>query len=251
MKLSKIIQNMKCKEIINFKDLNIECLAHNSMDVIENSIFFCITGGVKNGEDYAEDAINRGAKVIVAQRRLDVDCVVIVVNDVRIAMSIMAKNFYNKSDEKLTKVALIGTNGKTTTSFIIENILRTGKKKVGVIGTKGIYINGEYLPSNLTTPDPIELHYIFSQMLAFGVEVCIMEVSAHAIFYNKVYGIKFDIGVFTNITQEHLDFFHTMEEYSQVKMSMFDKRYMNECVVNIDNEYGVKIAKTFAGLYIP
>ncbi|MBQ3047433.1 MAG: UDP-N-acetylmuramoyl-L-alanyl-D-glutamate--2,6-diaminopimelate ligase, partial [Clostridia bacterium] len=188
-------------------------------------------------------AIEKGAVVVVSSKKLDVDVCQIIVDDVRIAMSIMAKNFYYKSDEKLKKVAIVGTNGKTTSSFILQNILSLAGYNVGVIGTNGVYINGEFLPSNLTTPDPIELHYIFSQMVAFNVDICVMEVSAHAIFYNKVYGLKFDCALFTNITEEHLDFFGTMEDYVATKTSFFVKENVRECVCNIDDKYGVLIAK--------
>ena len=243
MKLSKIISNVTSKQILNYEDCEIECITQNSKDVLPNSIFFCLKGNNFNGNDYALDAVNNGAKVIVAEDFLPVEATIILVKDVRVAMAQMAKNFYDKSDEKLKKVAVVGTNGKTSTCFIMESILREAGFKVGVIGTNGIYINGQFLPNNLTTPDPIELHYIFNQMLMFDVEIVVMEVSAHAIYYNKIYGIKFDLGIFTNITNEHLDFFNDMENYAKVKMSIFNKKYMNECLVNVDDDYGKIIAK--------
>ncbi|MBE5734890.1 MAG: UDP-N-acetylmuramoyl-L-alanyl-D-glutamate--2,6-diaminopimelate ligase [Clostridiales bacterium] len=245
MKLSKIIQGLKCKSIQNFQDYNIECLSHYSKDVVAGSVFFCINGGNENGAKYIEEAIKNGAVVLVVEDNVSIENIcVICVDNVRVAMSIIAKNFYGKCDEKLQKIAVVGTNGKTTTSHIIASILKENDKKVGVIGTNGIYIGNERLPSSFTTPDPIELHYTFSQMVSFGVEIVVMEVSAHAIYYDKIYGIFFDVGVFTNISNEHLDFFHDMDNYSRVKMSIFNKKYMKEFVVNTDDEYGIKLAKS-------
>ncbi len=244
MKLSKIINGMKINSINNYVDYEINCLSHNSKDIIANSIFFCLKGENTNGEKYINEAISKGAKVIVSSSVIaGLNVCNIVVDNVRRVMSIMAKNYYQRSDEMLQKIAIVGTNGKTTTSHIIANILSVCDKKVGIIGTNGIYIGSDRLPTNFTTPDPIELHYIFSQMVSFGVEIVVMEVSAHAIFYEKIYGLKFDLGVFTNITNEHLDFFGDMDNYARVKMSFFNNKYMKEAVINTDDDYGVLLAK--------
>ncbi len=245
MKLSKIMCGMKDLRVENFEDYNIDCLSHNSKEIIPNAIFFCLNGGTYNGADYVDEAIKNGAKVVVSETAInDLKVCNIVVSNVRRAMSIMAKNFYGKSDEKLQKIAIVGTNGKTTTTYILANILRHYDKKVGVIGTNGVDINGDRLPLSFTTPDPIELHYIFSQMVAFGVEIVVMEVSAHAIYYDKIWGVKFDLGIFTNISNEHLDFFGDMDNYANVKMSIFNKKYMKEAAINIDDDYGVAMAKS-------
>ena len=235
---------MKINNINNYMDYEIDCLSHNSKEIFSNAVFFCIEGNNTNGYKYISEAIKNGAKVIVSSCSVECGRVCnIVVDNVRRSMSVMAKQFYHKSDEKLQKIAIVGTNGKTTTSHIIANILYNSGKKVGVIGTNGVYIMGERLPSSMTTPDPIELHYIFLQMVSFGVEIVVMEVSAHAIYYDKIYGINFDIGVFTNITNEHLDFFCDMDNYFKVKKSIFNKKYMKEVSINIDDEYGVNIIK--------
>jgi len=244
MKLSKIIKGLACVEIVNFVDIDVECLTHYSKDCINNSLFFCIEGASSSGNDFVEEAVSLGARAIVSNKRFDCDNIVqIIVKDVRVSMSIMAGNFYGNSHKRLEKIAIIGTNGKTTTATVIANILSISDKKVGIIGTNGVYINGERLPNNFTTPDPIELHYIFDQMLSFGIEVVVMEVSAHAIYYNKLYGVKFDYAVFTNVSNEHLDFFKTMENYINIKKSFFNKKNVKEAVVNIDDKVGVEIAK--------
>ena len=144
MRLSKIIEGLKCVEISNYIDHNIECLSFQSNECIENTIFFAIEGGKFDGKDYVMDAIKYGAKVIVSSVKIDTKMTNIVVDNVRQSMSIMAKNFYNKSDEKLQKIAIVGTNGKTTSSFVLGNILKHYGKKVGIIGTNGVYIDNEY-----------------------------------------------------------------------------------------------------------
>lgn len=242
MKLSKLIKNLKYIEVIDFVDCNIFNLSLSSKSVDKNGLFFAIKGETLNGEDFIYDAIENGCVAVVTQTPLNVNIPQIVVEDVRIALAVICKNFYNKCDEKLKIISVVGTNGKTTTSTIIYNILKDSGKSVGLIGTNGIFINNLYLPNNMTTPDTIDLFYNLNQMVLFGVKYVVIEVSAHAIHYNKLYGIKSEIGVFTNISDEHLDFFGTMENYARVKVNYFNKINMKECVVNVDDEYGKQIA---------
>lgn len=242
MKLSKLLKNL-LYDSVNFNDIDIKGVVHSSKNVEKDYLFFALSGDKFDGIDYIDEVLERGGKVVVTEKDIvRNDLIVVKVADVRYAMSIIAKNFYRHVDEKLKIVGVVGTNGKTTTSTIIYEILRKSGKKVGLIGTNGVLIGDIVLPTNMTTPDPIELHYIFSQMYAFGVEYVVMEVSAHAIYYQKIAGINFDIGVFTNVSPEHLDFFRDMENYSQIKESFFSSQYVKECVVNIDDERGRKLA---------
>ena len=242
MKLSKLLKNLQY-ESKNFVDVDIVGIVHSSCTVEKNFLFFALKGETHNGRDFIDDVVSRGGKVVVCEDDLDRDDLVIIkVADVRFAMSIIAKNFYRRVVEKLKLISVVGTNGKTTTSSIIYEVLKRSGRKVGLIGTNGVFMGDINLPTNMTTPDPIELHYIFSQMYAFGIEYVVMEVSAHAIYYQKVAGITFDVGVFTNLSSEHLDFFHDMESYAQVKESFFSSNYIKECVVNIDDERGKKLA---------
>lgn len=243
MRLKKILKNVDIIEKINFKDYNIATITHNSKEVEKNSIFVCIDGGNYNGNDYALEAVRRGAKCLITEEDLKIDNVTIIkVENVRIAMSAIAKNFYNNCAEKLKLIAVIGTCGKTTTSMIIGNLLSNNVNNVGIIGTNGIFVGDIQISNKFTTPDPIELHYIFYQMKMLGIKTVIMEVSAQAIYLHKLYGIKFDIGVFTNISPEHLDFFGNMENYAKTKMNFFCSKHMKECVVNVDDFYGMEIA---------
>ena len=244
MRLKKIIENLNIKKMYNFKNFNIKSITHVSNDVIVDSMFLCIKGNNFDGNSFIDEAIKNGAKCIVT------DCgtlshnnvCIIVVDDVRKAMSIIAKNFYNRCIDSMRVVGVVGTSGKTTTTLMIAQLLINNGKKIGVIGTNGIYIDNIRQENLFTTPDPLELHYIFYQMKMLGVDIVVMEVSAQAIFYNKVYGVYFDVCVFTNISEEHLDFFGSFENYAKVKMDFFNKKNMKECVVNIDDFYGRELA---------
>lgn len=243
MRLKKIIKNLEICDIKNYKNYNIKTITHISNDVEKDSIFICIKGNNFDGNDYVLDAKNRGAKCIITESDLDVSNVCVIrVNNVRIAMSIIAKNFYNNYCDKFKLIGVIGTSGKTTTSLIIGKLLQDGDNSIGIIGTNGIFIGNIRMDNNFTTPDPLELHYVFYQMSLLGVKTVVMEVSAQAIYLHKLHGIKFDICVFTNITEEHIDFFGSMENYAKTKMDFFDPKNMKECVVNVDDFYGMEIA---------
>lgn len=245
MKLSTLLNDIQYVSN-NFVDVEIFDLTHNSKSVKTGSLFFALCDGNLDGKEYVLEAINCGAVAVVYSGKLEFDCpqnvVLLNVADVRFAMSIMARNFYSRADEKLKLIGVVGSNGKTTTSTIIYDVLRFAGKSVGLIGTNGVQFCNHVFDLGMTTPDPIELHSYLSKMLASGVEYVIMEVSAHAIYYQKIAGMKFDIGIFTNISNEHLDFFGDMENYAHVKKSFFSVDYVKECVVNIDDDLGMKIA---------
>lgn len=243
MRLKQILSGIRINKIHNFKNFNIKSVTHISKDVVPNSLFICISGNNFDGNDFIDDVVGSGAKCIVTERDVSIPNVTtIVVKDCRIAMSIIAKNFYNKCCDDLKIIGIIGTCGKTTTSLILSQMLMKNDKKVGVIGTNGIFINGIRMENNFTTPDPLELHYVFYQMKMLGVEIVVMEVSAQAIYLNKLEGVKLKIGIFTNISKEHLDFFGSMENYVKCKMKYFCKNNMDECVVNVDDFYGRELA---------
>lgn len=244
MKLKNILANVDIIRIHNYKNYNIKSITHSSEDVESGCVFIALKGNKHNGNNYINLAIQKGAKCIISddEKVIVEDACLVVVKDARIAMSLVAKNFYNRCVDNLKVIGIVGTSGKTTTSFIISQLLGVNGKKIGVIGTNGIYIDNIRQETAFTTPDPIELHYIFYQMKCLGVEVVIMEVSAQAIYYKKLCGILFDICVFTNISREHLDFFRSMENYARCKMDFFTKNNMKECVVNVDDFYGRELA---------
>ncbi len=242
MKLCRLIEDIpSIKENYN-KNLIIKSLSHNSKQCEKGGLFFCLTGGSFDGHDYVLEAEHNGAVAIVCERKTDSNLPQIIVKDSRIAMAEIAKRFNNNIVDKLKIISLVGTNGKTTICALLSHILRACGKKVGVIGTNGVYFDNELkIPCALTTPDPIELHYIFNQLYMFGIEYVVIEASAHAIELKKLHGIKSELGIFTNITNEHLDYFKTMEHYASVKINYFTADNMKTRVVNIDDEYGKKI----------
>lgn len=243
LRLKKILKNVEILSEKNFKNYNIKTITHISNDVEKDSIFICIKGNNFDGNNYIDEAISKGAKCIITEEDILRDDVCIIrVKNIRIAMSVVAKNFYNNACDDLKLIGVVGTSGKTTTSIVIANLLHDNDNMIGIIGTNGIYIGDVKLENKFTTPDPLELHYIFYQMKLLGIKTCIMEVSAQAIYLYKLYGIKFDICVFTNITPEHLDFFGSMENYARTKMNFFSSKNMKECVVNVDDFYGMEIA---------
>lgn len=244
MRLKKIIENLDIKKIINFKNYNITSITHISEDACRGGLFFSIKGGTFDGNEFVNYVISKGVKCIITEEEKECwkGATIIVVDDVRKAMSVVGYNYYNRCVDDLKIIGIVGTSGKTSTSIIISQLLSNTDNKIGVIGTNGIFIGNIRQDNKFTTPDPLELHYIFYQMKMLGVKTVVMEVSAQAIYYKKVYGVHFDICVFTNISKEHLDFFGSMEKYAKVKMDFFNKKYVKECVVNIDDFYGRELA---------
>lgn len=249
MRLKSIINGVGVKKIINRKNIAIKTITHISKDVEDDSMFICLKGDNFDGNDYIDEAILNGATCIVSDdvrivkvAHESIGVVFILVDDVRSAMSLVAKNYYNRCVDDLEVIGIVGTSGKTTTSMMIAQLMSINDKNIGVIGTNGIFIGNTRLENNFTTPDPLELHYIFYQMKMLGVNKVVMEVSAQAIYHKKLDGIKFKYCVFTNISPEHLDFFGSLENYAKCKMNFFNKKNMNECVVNIDDFYGMELA---------
>lgn len=179
-----------------------------------------------------------GAAAAVTERELELKIPQIVVPDSRSAMSLMAAAFYGHAADKLKIIGITGTNGKTTTSYMLASVLRRAGKAVAVVGTLGIYYGKKQIAPELTTPDPIFLHKMFADMLKSGVEYVVAEVSAHALFYRKEEGISFAACIFTNFTQDHLDFFKTMENYKQAKKLLFTPERCPIAVLNGDDQTG-------------
>ena len=247
MFIKDLITGLKC-QLLNDKDgIIIENLSIDSRKCTKGSLFCCIEGAKVDAHNFAKDAIKQGAVALVVSKKLDLDIVQILVDDVRKALAIICSNFYDNVDKKMHFVGVTGTNGKTTTTHIIRHILEASGKSVGLIGTNGCIIGKELIKTNLTTPDTIDLFDILKRMHSKGVEYVVMEVSAHAIALDKIYGIRFDVGVFTNLTQDHLDFFGDMDTYWSVKKH-FISNYADKIVVNVDDLRGQEL-KDLANVY--
>lgn len=223
-------------------DRDILALSIDSRKKESGVLFICLEGGNIDSHTLVAEAEKSGAVAIVAQKKVDTRLPVLYVEDTRKALGCLASIFYGNPSRNLTIVGITGTNGKTTTSYMLASILKNAGKKVGVIGTLGVVYGNKKIPSPLTTPDAIELQAYLAEMLADGVEYVVMEVSAHALYYQKTEGIYFSACIFTNFSQDHLDFFKTMDGYKKAKLSLFSSKYCECAIVNGDDEVGREIA---------
>lgn len=240
MKLKKILKDLDINLSKDLKNINIYSIANSTKDIKENCLFICIKGQKVDGHCLKQQAKMKGAIVFLVEEIDEAfDGIQILVKSTRVALSIVARNFF-KPKSKVKVVGITGTNGKTTTTFMLAEIFKAAKINVGIIGTIGSYYNGKEIAGTLTTPDPIELFKMFKQMAEAGVKYVVMEVSAHAIFFNKVKGVDFCAKGITNLSEDHLDFFENMEEYFNVKLDFMKD---GNCVkaVNIDD---IKIRET-------
>lgn len=222
MNLSELLKEVEVKQIIGNTQLKITGIAYNSREVRPGNLFVCISGFQTDGHKYAPDAVESGAIAIIAERdmsELGVTCV--VVENSRVAHSLVSAAFYDHPDRKLCLIGITGTNGKTTTTYLVKSVLEAMGKKVGIIGTNQNMIGNEIIPSKHTTPDSLELMQLLSKMVEKGAEYAVMEVSSHSLYLDRVTACSFDVGAFTNITQDHLDFHKTMEEYLEAKGILF------------------------------
>lgn len=243
MKLYDIISNLKFIGIKNYQELQIESLTCNSKEKVEKGLYFAINGLNHNGHQFAMESVKNGAVCLVVEKYLPLDITQILVEDTRSAMAFISSVFFETYKSPMKIIGITGTNGKTTTTFIIRDILTKLGKKVGLIGTQGIFIGSLMLPPSLTTPDPIKLHETIREMQDNGCEYCVMEISAHAIALNKIDHIMYDAVGITNITKDHLDFFINMDNYVNCKASLFDNKHAKCGVVNTDAKYLKDIVK--------
>lgn len=202
---------------------------------------FIALDGREDGARYAAEAVSRGAVAVVSEKAL-LGLPNILVEDTRLEYARLSAAFYGNPSERLKMIAVVGTNGKTTTAVLIYRLLRSLGKRAAVIGTLGTEIDGVKYDTDLTTPDPDELHRVLKLALDAGVEYVIMEVSAHAIYYKKIFGIRFALAVFTNFSHDHLDFFGDMNTYREVKKSFFTDYEIDYVLTNNDDSLGREIA---------
>ena len=241
MKLFSLVKNFKCRI---FGNLNIEIsgLYHHDKEVRQGGLFFCIKGTEKNGELYVNSAIENGAVAVVTNHEINGICVPqIIVNDTRHAMSIIAANFYGNPAKSLNIVGVTGTNGKTSITYILKSMFDLLKIKSALIGTNGVLFEDKLIQTGMTTPDPIELHRLFSIFKQKGIKNVFMEVSAHALDLKKLDGIVFDAMIFTNLTEDHLDYFGDMQTYFKAKQKAFLPNQTRLSILNIDDPFGMSL----------
>ena len=206
-------------------------------------LYFCLHGGEKLLTDVAFARDGEAAAIVTEKAVKGVKIPQFVVPDVRRQFAESSAAFYGNPADGMTMIGVTGTNGKTTTTHIIKSILEADGHKTGLIGTNSVMIGDEKLPPTLTTPDPPELHRVLRMMADAGVDTVVMEVSAHALALKKTDGIVFSVSAFTNLTQDHLDFFGTMDEYKKAKLRLFTPEHTLTAVVNVDDGTGVEISR--------
>ena len=233
--------------IIGNPDEPISGIAYRSDAVHPGDAFCCIVGLKADGHSFAQDAIDRGARVLIVERKVYLadatDVTEVVVKDSRKAMARLASRFYGNPSEAFSLVGVTGTNGKTTTTFLVNHIAQVLGNKTGLIGTVGIEIDGEHRPSSHTTPESPDLQKIFAMMRDEGCGVVSMEVSSHALDLERTWATKFAVTTFTNLTQDHLDYHKTFEAYFAAKARLFSKDYPAKRVINIDSTWGKELLK--------
>ncbi len=242
MLLSQLLADVEIVDVQGNIDIKVSGVAFNSKEVKPGDVFVCIKGFKSDGHDYAVDALERGAVAIIAERPIEETAATcVVVKNTRYALSCVAAAMYDHPYRKFKLIGVTGTNGKTTTTYLVKAILENKGLVVGLIGTNQNMIGDTVIPSHHTTPDSLELMQLFDRMAKEKVDAVIMEVSSHSLALDRVASCEFDIGAFTNVTQDHLDFHQTMENYIDAKAMLFKK--CRAGLFNIDDEAFERISK--------
>ncbi len=248
MRLESIAQLVKPITVRGPLAVDIEGIAYDSRQVKKNYIFVALRGRNEDGAAYVEDAIRRGAAAIVSEEDMWPRRTVanIRVQNARRAMAEMSCAFYDHPSHKFKVVGVTGTNGKTTTSFLVRDLLEMEGMTPGLIGTVHYQIGSRFIPATRTTPESPDLQYLMDQMVRIGCRSAVMEVSSHALKQDRAWGTDFDVGVFTNLTRDHLDYHGTMEEYFAAKVELFRglgrSHKRATAVVNLDDPWGARLA---------
>ncbi|HEU0023480.1 MAG TPA: UDP-N-acetylmuramoyl-L-alanyl-D-glutamate--2,6-diaminopimelate ligase, partial [Thermoleophilaceae bacterium] len=226
-------------------EVTVSGLAYSSQSVTPGTLFFCVHGFRVDGHDFAPQAVERGAVALVCQRPLGLGVPELVVPDVRAAMGPAAARFHGDPTRQLDVVGITGTNGKTTTAFLVRHLLEASGRRTGLLGTVKRVVGGVEEDVERTTPEAIDLQATFRRMLDAGDGACVMEVSSHALELGRTAGIHFACRVFTNLTQDHLDFHESMDSYFAAKRRLFEGP--GPAVINVDDPWGRTLAAEVGG----
>jgi len=242
MKINELVKILP--EVISIDgplNMEINSVVDDSRQVKEGALFVAVTGDNFDGHDFIPEVIKRGAKAVIGEKPISLakDKTYIRVNDSRKALAISSAWFYGFPGDKLRLIGVTGTSGKTTTTYLIRAMLEEVGATSGVIGTIRNIIKDRELPTSFTTPGSLKLNELFSQMVEQNVEYVVMEVSSHSLKLHRVEGLTFEVGVFTNLTQDHLDFHKTLEDYFWSKQKLF--KQSKQAVINIDDKSGTRL----------
>ncbi len=249
MDLEALIRALAPSEVTGARPVAIGDLAYDTRNVSAGALFFCVPGERVDGHDLAWEAIERGAAALVVERVLDVDIPQLVVDDVRAAMAVAADVFFGEPTRELEIVGVTGTNGKTTTVFLLHSMLEAAGRRPGLVGTVSWIVGGEERTAPFTTPEAIELQRLFREMVESGDRSAAIEASSHGSTFRRLDRVRFDALVFTNLSQDHLDLHETMEGYFQAKRRLFTGPQPPPTAVNVGDEWGQRLAAELAALH--
>ncbi len=236
MKLKNIIQNLDIISMTADPETDISGICYDSRKTEKDNIFVAIRGLSSDGHAFISSAVKKGASVIVCEEAYESDAPYVLVKDSRLALALISASWFDFPAKKMHVIGVTGTSGKTTTTHLIRHVLQTIRhEKVGMIGTNGNYIGDEYIHTDFTTPDSFELQNLFYKMYNSGCSYVVMEVSSHSLALERVAGVQFDVAAFTNLSQDHLDFHNTMEEYASAKKKIFSM--CSGACINLDDPY--------------
>jgi UDP-N-acetylmuramoyl-L-alanyl-D-glutamate--2,6-diaminopimelate ligase len=243
VELEALIRALAPSEVTGARPVVVSDLAHDTRQVSSGALFFCVPGSHVDGHDLAWEAIERGAVALVVERALEVDVPQLVVPDSRAAMAVAADTFFGEPTKELELAGVTGTNGKTTTTFLLHAMLAAAGRRAGLVGTVEWIVAGERRPAPFTTPESIELQRLFREMLDAGDRSAAVEASSHGSALRRLDRVRFDALVFTNLSQDHLDLHGSMEEYFQAKRRLFTGPQPPPAAVNIGDEWGRRLAE--------
>jgi UDP-N-acetylmuramoyl-L-alanyl-D-glutamate--2,6-diaminopimelate ligase len=251
MKLRDVLKDIKYTSIIGPLDVELTGISINSKKIEMGNLFLSITGFRKDGHDFAPEAVQNGAAAVMVQKVLELpkNITQIIVKDCRMEFPKACRNFYKNPTSSLVLIGVTGTNGKTTTVFLTDSILKSAGLKTSLITTVGAFIGHDLLAFDRTTPESLDLNYFFYRSAQEGIKAATMEISSHSIDLHRVDYLDYDYFIFMNLTQDHLDYHTNMENYFEVKKRLFLKENREKyggrgAVINIDDIYGAVLAKT-------
>jgi UDP-N-acetylmuramoyl-L-alanyl-D-glutamate--2,6-diaminopimelate ligase len=242
VQLDALIRALAPSEVTGGRPVEIGDLAYDTRRVSEGALFFCVAGSRVDGHDLAWEAIERGAAAVVVERPLEVEVPQLLVPSVRESMAVAADTFFGEPTKELELAGVTGTNGKTTTAFLLRSILAAAGRRPGLVGTIEWHVGGERRPAPFTTPEAIDLQRLFREMLDAGDRSAAVEASSHGAALRRLDRVRFDVLVFTNLSQDHLDLHGSMGEYFQAKRRLFVGPHPPPAAVNVGDEWGRQLA---------
>jgi UDP-N-acetylmuramoyl-L-alanyl-D-glutamate--2,6-diaminopimelate ligase len=249
MELDALIRALSPDDVIGRRPVEITDIAYDTRHVAPGALFCCVRGSSVDGHELAADAVQAGAVALLVERSVDVAVPQVVVEDVRAAMAVAADELFERPSERLQVAAVTGTNGKTTTAFLLRSILQAAGRQTGLVGTVEWIVGGERRAAPHTTPESVDLQRLLREMVDAGDEAVAIEASSHGSHYRRLDRLRMDALVFTNLTQDHLDLHEDMEDYFQAKRRLFTGVTPPPAAVNIGDPYGQRLADELAGAH--